>query len=92
MAACYAPCDPSPVGFVKIDYNAATAVTADNVIRMLSGRFGEPSAVESGDARLWNLGAVLVATQYMPTHKLLSLMYMVPHTYYLTRQPQEKTP
>ncbi|MDR1660162.1 MAG: sel1 repeat family protein [Desulfovibrio sp.] len=92
MAACYAPGKSAPLGFVKIDYGAATAVTADNIARMLRGRFGDPSAEEGGDARLWNLGPVLVATRYMPTHRLLSLMYMVPRTYYLTQQPQVKKP
>ncbi|MDR2744621.1 MAG: sel1 repeat family protein [Desulfovibrio sp.] len=92
MAACYAPGKPAPVGFVKIDYGAATAVTADNIARMLEERFGRPSAEEGGDDRLWNLGSVLVASRYMPTRKLLSLMYMVPRTYYLTQQPQEKKP
>ena len=92
MAACYAPGEPAPVGFVKIDYAAATAVTANNIVRMLEERFGKPSAEEGGDDRLWNLGSVLVALRYMPTRKLLSLMYMVPRTYYLTQQPQVKKP
>ncbi|MDR2054287.1 MAG: sel1 repeat family protein [Desulfovibrio sp.] len=92
MAACYAPGKPAPVGFVKIDYSAATAVTANNIVRMLGERFGKPSAEEGGDDRLWNLGSVLVAARYMPTRKLLSLMYMVPRTYHLTQQPQLKKP
>jgi TPR repeat protein len=91
MAACYAPGKPAPVGFVKIDYSVATAATANNIVRMLGERFGEPSAEEGEDSRLWNLGSVLVATRYMPTHKLLSLMYMIPRTYYLTQQ-QVKNP
>ncbi|MDR3358925.1 MAG: sel1 repeat family protein [Desulfovibrio sp.] len=92
MAACYAPGEPAPVGFVKIDYDAPTAVTANNIARMLEERFGKPSAEEGGDDRLWNLGSVLVALRYMPTRKLLSLMYMVPGTYHLTRQSQASKP
>ncbi|MDR1777800.1 MAG: sel1 repeat family protein [Desulfovibrio sp.] len=88
MAACYAPGKPSPLGFIKIDYAASKVGVAKNIVQMLSSRFGEPSAAEGGDAHLWNLGSVLVATQYVPTHKLLSLMYMVPRTYYLTRQEE----
>jgi TPR repeat protein len=92
MAACYAPGRPAPLGFVKIDYTVESSVTANNIVRMLEARFGPPSAAEGGDAVLWNLGSVLVATQYTPTHKLLSLMYMAPRTYYLTMRAREQKP
>lgn len=54
---------------------------------MVEERFGPPSAGEGDDARLWNLGSVVVATRYAPTHRQMSLMYMVPGVYHLTRRP-----
>lgn len=85
MAACYGPGAPAPLGFIKIDYPAADKATADHILRMVEERFGPPSAGEGDDARLWNLGSVVVATQYAPTHRRMSLMYMIPRVYHLTR-------
>ena len=61
--------------------------TAAQILHMVEERFGPPSAGEGDDARLWNLGSVVVATQYAPTHRQMSLMYMVPGVYHLTRRP-----
>lgn len=86
MAACYGPGAPAPLGFVKIDYPASDKATAERILRMVEERFGPPSAGEGDDARLWNLGSVVVATQYAPTHRRMSLMYMIPRVYHLTRR------
>lgn len=87
MAACYGPGATAPLGFLKIDYAAPDKATAGRILRMVEERFGPPSAGEGDDARLWNLGSVVVATQYAPTHRQMSLMYMVPRVYHLTRRP-----
>ena len=87
MAACYGPGSPAPLGFLKIDYAAPDKATAAQILHMVEERFGPPSAGEGDDARLWNLGSVVVATQYAPTHRQMSLMYMVPGVYHLTRRP-----
>ena len=87
MAACYGPGSPAPLGFLKIDYAAPDKATAAQILHMVEERFGPPSAGEGDDARLWNLGSVVVATQYAPTHRQMSLMYMVPRVYHLTRRP-----
>ena len=60
--------------------------TAQAIVRMVSERFGAPSAGESDDDHLWNLGSVVVATRYEPTRQIMSLMYMIPAVYHLTRQ------
>lgn len=84
MAVCYGP--DKKLGFLKIDYIANDKARADAILKMMETRFGPPTAGEGEDARLWNLGKVIVATQYVPTHRLLSLMYMVPAVYHLTRE------
>lgn len=86
MALCYAPGETAPLGFAKIDYIAPDKDTAALILKMVEGRFGQPSAGEGDAARLWNLGTVIVATQYMPDHKQMSLMYMAPRVYHQTRQ------
>ena len=83
MAVCYGP--GSKLGFLKIDYPAPDKNRADAVLKMVESRFGEATAGEGDASRLWNLGSVIVATQYAPDHKLISLMYMVPRVYHLTR-------
>jgi TPR repeat protein len=89
MAACYGPGNPAPLGFVEIDYAAPDKRTAERIERMMEERFGPASASEGDDSRLWNLGTVLVATSYAPARGQLSLMYMVPRVYYLTRVKSE---
>lgn len=92
MAACYGPSptgkgvESQPPGFVKIDYAAADGVQAEGVRGMVRGRFGEPTAGEGTDSALWNLGEVIVATQYAPKAGQVGLMYMVPRVYHLTRR------
>ena len=94
MAVCYGPGKPQPLGFLKIDYEVKDKARSERIFKMIQGRFGEPSAGEGDDSHLWNLGTVMVATQYAPTHNQMSLMYMVPRVYHLTtgekmaRQPQ----
>lgn len=83
MAICYAP--NGRLGFIKIDYAAPDKNRAEAVIKMVDSRFGKPDAGEGDDARLWNLGSIMVATQYMPAHKQISLMYMAPRVYHLTK-------
>ena len=89
LAACYGPQDadkPAPLGFIKIDYPAPDATYAQKVRAMVEKRFGRPTASEGANSLLWNLGAVIVATQYAPELKQMALMYMVPRVYHLTRQ------
>lgn len=86
LAACYGPNEQ--LGFLKIDYPARDAARAQAVVQMVEKRFGEPTAREGDDSRIWNLGSVVVATQYAPAHGLISLMYMVPKVYHLTRSRQ----
>ncbi|MEG2172236.1 MAG: tetratricopeptide repeat protein [Desulfovibrionaceae bacterium] len=90
MAACYGPGPSQPLGFVKIDYPAPTKGQAEKISNslktMLVERFGPPSAAEGQGSTLWNLGKVIVATQYSSTTKEIGLMYMVPQVYHLTRQ------
>lgn len=83
MAVCYGP--DQRLGFLKIDYAAPDNTRADAIYKMVEGRFGSPTAGEGEDARLWNLGPVIVATKYAPTHSQMSLMYMVPRVYHLTK-------
>lgn len=83
MAICYSP--EGKLGFIKIDYAAQDKKKADAVISMVESRFGKPHAGEGEDSRLWNLGSIMVATQYAPTHQQISLMYMAPKVYHLTR-------
>ena len=86
MAICYGPGDPSPLGFLELDYAAPDNSVEALILKMVTDRFGPPSAGEGDDAHLWNLGSVVVATRYEPTRGQLSLMYMVPRVYHLTRQ------
>lgn len=83
MAVCYGP--DERLGFVKIDYPAPDNSRADAIYKMVESRFGAPTAGEGEDARLWNLGSVIVATKYAPTHSQMSLMYMAPRVYHLTK-------
>lgn len=83
MAVCYGP--DGRLGFLKIDYAAPDKARADAIYKMVESRFGAPTAGEGEDARLWNLGSVIVATKYAPTHSQMSLMYMAPRVYHLTR-------
>lgn len=83
MAICYGP--DKKLAFLKIDYPAEDKNRADAVLKMVESRFGSPTAGEGEDASLWNLGSVIVATQYAPTHKHISLMYLVPRVYHLTQ-------
>ena len=85
-AFCYGPGRPSPLGFAELEYAVPDKATAQAIVRMVSERFGAPSAGESDDDHLWNLGSVVVATRYEPTRQLMSLMYMIPAVYHLTRQ------
>ena len=75
-----------PLGFVKIDYSAPDKKQAGRIRAMVEGRFGKPSAGERDDGALWNLGSVIVATQFVSDSKQVGLMYMVPRVYHLTRQ------
>ena len=86
MALCYGPGRPAPLGFVELEYAAPHKDTAQSIMRMVSERFGPPSAGEGDDGHIWNLGTVIVATRYNPAQQTVSLMYMVPAIYHLTRQ------
>lgn len=84
MAVCYGPGQPQPLGFLKIDYEVKDKARSERIFKMIQSRFGDPSAGEGEDSHLWNLGTVMVATQYAPTHNQMSLMYMVPRVYHMT--------
>ena len=89
LAACYGPQNAdkkAPLGFIKIDYPAPDTAYAQKIRNMVEKRFGPPTASEGANSLLWNLGTVIVATQYAPELKQMALMYMVPRVYYLTRQ------
>ena len=89
LAACYGRQNagrPAPLGFIKIDYPVPDAAQAQKIRAMVEKRFGPPTASEGANSLLWNLGTVIVATQYAPELKQMALMYMVPKVYYLTRQ------
>ncbi|MBQ7456218.1 MAG: sel1 repeat family protein [Desulfovibrio sp.] len=85
MTICYGSGKPQPLGFLKIDYAAKNATTASQIHTMVEGRFGKPQANEGPDSSLWNMGTVVIATQYVPDIAQLSLMYMVPRVYYQTK-------
>jgi len=92
LAACYGPQKAgksAPLGFIKIDYPAPDAAQAEKIRAMVEKRFGPPTASEGANSLLWNLGTVIVATQYAPDLKQMALMYMVPRVYHLTRQGHE---
>ncbi len=84
MAVCYGVDAQKSLGFVKLSYAAPDGQIAADIQEMLVERYGNPSAVEGKDMSLWNLGNVLVSTQYLPAEKIVGLMYMVPNTYHLT--------
>ena len=86
MALCYGPGRPAPLGFVELEYAAPSKDTVQSITRMVSERFGPPSAGEGDHEYIWNLGTVIVATRYDPAQQAVSLMYMVPAVYHLTRQ------
>jgi TPR repeat protein len=89
LAACYGPQTAdkgAPLGFIKIDYPAPDTAFANKIRAMVEKRFGPPTAAEGANSLLWNLGTVIVATQYAPELKQMALMYMVPRVYHLTRQ------
>lgn len=83
LAICYGP--DSRLGFLKIDYPASDNARADTIYKMVESRFGAPTAGEGEDSRLWNLGSIIVATKYAPTHRQMSLMYMAPRVYHHTK-------
>ncbi|MBQ7586057.1 MAG: sel1 repeat family protein [Desulfovibrionaceae bacterium] len=85
MTVCYGTPPESPLGFLKIDYAAPSQEYALQIQRMVEGRFGEVSAKESADSSLWNMGTCVIATQYVPESKQMSLMYMVPRVYHQTK-------
>lgn len=90
LAACYGKAlsgdaGGQPLGFIKIDYPAADIKHAGRVRAMVEGRFGKASAGEGAEGALWNLGTVIVATQFVPETKQVGLMYMIPRVYHLTR-------
>jgi hypothetical protein len=89
LAACYGRQNagrPAPLGFIKIDYPAPDAAQAQKIRAMVEKRFGPPAASEGANSLLWNLGTVIIATQYAPDLKQMALMYMVSKVYHLTRQ------
>ena len=57
---------------------------------MVSSRFGKPQASESEASSLWNMGTVVIATQYVPDQKQLSLMYLVPRVYHETKTRESR--
>ncbi|MCR4666156.1 MAG: sel1 repeat family protein [Desulfovibrio sp.] len=89
MTICYGSGKPEPLGFLKIDYKAPSKAVASQIHSMVAGRFGKPSASESDASSLWNMGSVVIATQYMPEQKQMSLMYMVPQVYHQTKMRKE---
>ncbi len=89
MAVCYGSTSNSateqPLGFLKIDYNVSDKTKAAAIQKMVESRFGAPSAQENDNGALWNLGPVIVATQYVPESNQVGLMYMLPNIYHLTQ-------
>lgn len=88
VAACYGPARgeaPARLGFLKIDYPASGPEFVQRLNAMMAERFGPAAAGEADDAKLWNLGDIVIATQYMPDHRQVGLMYMVPEVYHLTQ-------
>ena len=88
VAACYGPARgeaPARLGFLKIDYPASGPEFVQRLNTMMAERFGPAAAGEADDAKLWNLGDIVIATQYMPDHRQVGLMYMVPEVYHLTQ-------
>ncbi len=94
MAVCYGAkpeksSDGTPghqeMGFLKIDYTAKSPEHAKAIQNMVEKRFGTPAAGEQGQGYLWNLGRVIVATQYIPQKEEVGLMYMIPRVYHTTQ-------
>ncbi|MBR3664175.1 MAG: sel1 repeat family protein [Desulfovibrio sp.] len=90
MTICYGASAKQPLGFLKIDYHAPDKAMAMKIHGMVSGRFGKPQASESEASSLWNMGTVVIATQYVPDQKQLSLMYMVPRVYHETETRESR--
>ncbi|MBQ9405771.1 MAG: sel1 repeat family protein [Desulfovibrio sp.] len=86
MALCYGPGSSGSLGFLELDYVAPNNKVGAAILKMVTERFGQASAGEGEDAHLWNLGSVIVATRFEPTRGIMSLMYMVPRVYHMTRQ------
>jgi len=91
MALCYGADAEQNLGFVKISYFSPNAKRAKQVTNMVQSRFGVPSAKENENSVLWNLGKVIVATQYSPSTKETGLMYIVPKVYHLTKKLRQNT-
>ncbi len=91
MAICYGSNDAKvnkgdqEIGFIKIDYPAKTVKDAKVIQDMVTQRFGPPIAGEYDQGHLWNLGSVIVATQYEPKNQEVGLMYMIPRVYHTTQ-------
>ncbi len=91
MAICYGSNDAKvnkgdqEIGFIKIDYPAKTVKDAQVIQDMVTQRFGPPVAGEQNQGHLWNLGPVIVATQYEPKNQEVGLMYMIPRVYHTTQ-------
>lgn len=90
MTICYGAGSNQPLGFLKIDYHAPSQEMAMKIHGMVEGRFGKPQASESEASSLWNMGTVVIATQYVPDQKQLSLMYMVPRVYHETKTRESR--
>lgn len=84
MTVCYGTQNQA-LGFLKIDYAAPTQEYARQVQKMVEGRFGAVTAKESDESSMWNMGSIVIATQYARDKKQMSLMYMVPRVYHQTR-------
>ncbi len=86
MAACYSPSAPrvaqQSLGFLKIDYPVKDLEGAKGIQSMVEQRFGPPTAGENNTGYLWNLGNVIVATQYVPEANQVGLMYILPRVYH----------
>ncbi len=85
MAACYGPKPQQLLGFLKIDYSVKDKKQANSINIMMAERFGKHSAGESDTGTLWNLGNVIVASQYIVDSKQVGLMYMMPKVYHTTQ-------
>ncbi len=91
MAICYGSNDAKAhkaeqeIGFIKIDYPAKTAKDAKAIQDMVTQRFGPPIAGEKDLGHLWNLGPVIVATQFEAKNQEVGLMYMIPRVYHTTQ-------
>ncbi len=95
MAACYGAISPSSnaaeqeLGFIMIDYPVKEESEAEIIQNMVAERFGPPTAGEKGQAFVWNMGNVIVATQYSPANKEVGLMYIIPRVYHMTQRKKQ---